>query len=130
MKFILKDGKIRSNAVSYIMGLNLSEMYEITVELFKDSRSKAQNRLYWKWVPYIADHCGYTNNRMHRELKGKFLGFDEDIVAGVRAREVRSSKGLKVKEFTDYLKEVEALALEYGVILPHPEDYNYAMMIT
>ena len=127
MNFILRDGKIRNNAIENIMALDLSELYEVNVQPFKDNRSKAQNRLYWKWIPYMADFCGYTNNKMHRELKGKFLGFDESVVAGFKTREVRSSKKLKVNEFTNYLQEIEELAQDYGVNLPHPEDYGLAM---
>jgi len=128
MNFILIDGQRRSSAVQHIMGLDLTQLYEVIVQPFKDNRSKAQNRLYWKWVPYIADYSGETNNRMHKILKAMFLGFDEDVVAGVKIKEVRSSKKLKVKEFTNYLREIEGLASEYGVSLPHPEDYKFAMM--
>ena len=127
MNFILRNGKIRSNAIEHIMGLELSTLHEVVVRPFKDNRSKAQNRLYWKWIPYLADFCGDTNNKMHRELKGKFLGFDVDVIAGEVTKELRSSKGLKVDEFTNYLREVESLALDYGVNLPHPDDYNLAM---
>jgi hypothetical protein len=67
---------------------------------------------------------------MHKELKGRFLGFDEGVCCGRRTREVKSSKKLKVKEFANYLKELEALALEYEITLPHPDDYNFAMMIS
>jgi len=128
MNFILKNGNIRSNAIQHIMGLDLSQMYEVIVQPFKDSRSKAQNRLYWKWIPYLSDSCGNTNNQMHRILKAKFIGVDREVVDGVNIIELRSSKKLKVKEFANYLREVEALALEYNVTLPHPEDYHYAMM--
>ena len=37
------------------------------------------------------------------------------VVDGVATKELRSSKGLKVGEFTNYLQELEELALEYGV---------------
>ena len=131
MNFILIDGQRRSTAVQYIMGLDIkyNQLYEVIVQPFKDNRSKAQNRLYWKWIPYLADHCGYTNNQMHRTLKAQFLGFDEDVVAGVATKEIKSSKKLKVKPFTNYLREIESLAIEYGVSLPHPDDYKYAMML-
>jgi len=128
MNFILTDGQSRRSAVQRIMELDLTKMYEVSVQPFKDNRSKAQNRLYWKWIPYLADYCGYTNNQMHRELKARFLGFDEDDVAGVKVKEIKSSKKLKIKEFSDYLREIEELALGYSVALPHPEDYHFAMM--
>lgn len=129
MRYLLIDGRRRSNAIQYIMDLDLSQLYEVSVQLFKDSRSKAQNRLYWVFVPYLADHCGYTNNQMHRTLKVKFIGVDREVVDGIEIVEPKSSKKLKVKEFANYLREIEALALDYGITLPHPDDYKYCMMI-
>ena len=129
MNFILRDNNIRNNAIKFLMDLDISELYEVSVRLFKDSRSKAQNRLYWKWIPYLADHCGYTHNRMHTELKIRFLGTISEEIAGVLITEPKSSKKLKVKEFTNYLREVEEFANDYEIRLPHPEDlYNIAMM--
>lgn len=128
MNFILIDGRRRSNAIQHIMDLDISKLYEVIVQPFKDSRSKAQNRLYWMFIPYLADFCGYTNNQMHRVLKVKFIGVDKETIDGVEIVEPKSSKKLKVKEFANYLREVEALALEYNVTLPHPDDYNFAMM--
>ena len=129
MNVILRNNSNRNNAIKFLMDLDISEPYEVSVRLFKDSRSKAQNRLYWKWIPDLADHCGYTHNRMHKELKIKFIGTTSEEIAGVLITEPKSSKKLKVKEFTNYLREVEEFADEYGVRLPHPEDlYNHAMM--
>lgn len=128
MNFILIDGRRRSNAIQHIMGLDLSELHEVAVKPFKDSRSKSQNRLYWMWIPYLADYCGYTNNQMHRVLKVKFIGTNKEIIDGVEIVEPKSSRKLKVKEFTNYLREIEALAIDYGITLPHPDIYNYAMM--
>ena len=129
MNFILRDSLIKDRALKFIIDLDISELYEVSVRLFKDSRSKAQNRLYWKWIPYLADHCGYTHNRMHTELKIRFLGTISEEIAGVLITEPKSSKKLKVKEFTNYLREVEEFANDYEIRLPHPEDYNIAMMI-
>ena len=129
MNFILRDNSIRNNAIKFLMDLDISELYEVTVHLFKDSRSKAQNRLYWKWIPYLADYCGYTHNRMHKELKVKYIGVTSEEIAGVIITEPKSSKKLNVKEFANYLREVEEFANDYEVRLPHPEDlYNRAMM--
>jgi uncharacterized membrane-anchored protein YitT (DUF2179 family) len=74
----------------------------------KESRSVKQNRLYWEWVSVIGGELGYTKDETHVML--------------------RSTTKLKVKEFKDYLEQIDILMSEYGIILPRPEDLYYESM--
>jgi hypothetical protein len=43
-------------------------------------------------------------------------------------KELRSTTKLKVKEFKDYLEQIDILMSEYGIILSRPEDLYYESM--
>ena len=86
----------------------------IIIEEGKPKRSDAQSRLYFSWRDILADHIGETKSRTHKLLKDKFINGE-------------STKELNVMEFIDYLLEIEDLAAEYEVKLPHNSDFNLAI---
>ena len=94
----------------------------------KDSRSIKQNRLYFQWVSVIGSELGYTKDETHVILRDKFLGYTETTTKLSVIKELRSTTKLKVKEFKDYLEQIDILMSEYGIILPRPEDLYYESM--
>lgn len=50
---------------------------------------------------------------MHKTLKEKFG--------------IESTKDLNVSEFVDFLCDIDMLAAEHGITLPHTEDYKVAI---
>ena len=94
----------------------------------KESRSIKQNRLYWEWVSVIGGELGYTKDETHAILRDKFLGYTETTTKLSVIKELRSTTKLKVKEFKDYLEQIDILMSEYGIILPRPEDLYYESM--
>jgi hypothetical protein len=94
----------------------------------KDSRSIKQNRLYWEWVSVIGGELGYTKDETHAILRDKFLGYTETTTKLSVIKELRSTTKLKVKEFKDYLEQIDILMSEYGIILSRPEDLYYESM--
>ena len=94
----------------------------------KESRSVKQNRLYWEWVSVIGGELGYTKDETHAILRDKFLGYTETTTKLSVIKELRSTTKLKVKEFKDYLEQIDILMSEYGIILPRPEDLYYESM--
>ena len=94
----------------------------------KESRSIKQNRLYWEWVSVIGGELGYTKDETHAILRDKFLGYTETTTKLSVIKELRSTTKLKVKEFKDYLEQIDILMSEYGIILPRPEDVYYESM--
>lgn len=113
-------------------------------------RSKAQNRLYWKWLHEIHRKTGNDEDQLHFEFKKKFLigilkrDDDEyaamclaisalkqseseqyDAIANGVIRETSTTR-MNTAQFTEYLNLIEAFALkEFGLVLPVPDDLKY-----
>ncbi|KRI74279.1 hypothetical protein APC65_14870 [Acinetobacter baumannii] len=126
----------------------------LVVEIKPESkdRSKAQNRLYWKWLHEIHKKTGNDEDQLHFEFKKKFLinilKRDDDSYAEMclaisqlkqseseqyRAiadgviRETSTTR-MNTSQFTNYLNLIEAFALkEFGMALPVPDDLKYAL---
>jgi len=79
----------------------------------KPKRSEAQSRLYFLWRDIFADEVGNSKPEMHKTLKQKFG--------------VESTKDLNVSEFVDFLCDIDMLAAEHGITLPHTDDYQVAV---
>ena len=116
------------------------------------SRSKAQNRLYWKWLHEIHRKTGNDEDQLHYEFKKKFLiGIlkrdDKDYadmclaisalkqseseqfeaIANGVIRETSTTR-MDTKQFTEYLNLIEAFALKtFGLVLPVPDNLKYAL---
>lgn len=123
---------------------------EVTVRPFKTNRSMSQNSLYWIWVGIIADEFGWTKEEVHEDLKGRFLSliyerdnpvFAETMQAIRKVYEegyyqegrslhnqvirLTSTTTATIKQFTEYLNDIERDAISKGLVLPHPEDRYY-----
>ena len=79
----------------------------------KPKRSDAKSRLYFMWRDIFASEVGNSKVEMHKALKEKFS--------------VDSTKDLNVSEFVDFLCEIDMLAAEHGITLPHTDDYEVAV---
>lgn len=115
-------------------------------------RSKAQNRLYWKWLTQWAKHHGSDKNTEHLYFKKKFLSvifyrddvgqykktFDavrllrdqkhpayKQVAAGLN--ELISTTDASVAQFTEYLNDIHAFCNTQGCWLETPEDLMYAL---
>ena len=126
MIIITEEDKTRH--IEHIKFLDLTKPWRVEVKLYEKTRSKAQNRLYWKWLTVISDYTGHTKEELHAELAYRFL---EPLVLTIEGKEVtmvRSTTGLKVKEFTEYLNDIEMFAHDLSLVLPYPEDLYYEAM--
>lgn len=124
--WILHTEFIRANAARVIGALPLGDKpLEIIVRPHAKDRSGAQNRLYWKWVSEIATQAGWDKESTHEDLAKRFLPeIEQRGPDGVRM--VRTSTAsLNVREFSDYLRNVEGFAAEWGIELTFPVDYAW-----
>ena len=80
----------------------------------KPKRSDAQSRLYFMWRDIFAEEVGNSKIEMHKAFKKKF--------------NIESTKDLNVMEFVDFLCEIDMLAAEHGITLPHTDDYEVAVL--
>lgn len=129
MIYLLANQRARQEAINYILTLPDDGKFEVVIQEYKKKRSLAQNRLMWSWLPFLAKHFGYTDDKMHDELKYAFIGEEAytNRKGVVRVRPI-STTTLKVKEFAEYLTKIEVLAGNNDIILPIPHDFSFAMM--
>ncbi|EMJ3293028.1 recombination protein NinB [Acinetobacter baumannii] len=126
----------------------------LVVEIKPESkdRSKAQNRLYWKWLHEIHKKTGNDEDQLHFEFKKKFLinilkrddeSYAEMCLAISQLKQSESEQfraiadgviretsttRMNTSQFTNYLNLIEAFALkEFGMVLPVPDDLKYAL---
>lgn len=104
----------------------------VEIKDFKKKRSLDQNSLLHKWLTVIADETGNSLEAVKDEMKRKFLGvvmreftYPNGKVAMLPS--LRSTTELNTKEMTTFLNQIEALASEFGIILPHPEDLYWSI---
>lgn len=130
-RFIIGTPIIRDNAISAILDLPMDYSHEVVIRKAKSKRSQAQNKLYWKWMELLANETGYTKPQWHEFFKAKFIlpkiemitMFDKTIPSQTPTTTKES-----VKEFTDYLNEIELWVMDnMGYSFPVDDDYRKAM---
>lgn len=117
----LATEKDRERLLAFVQAVGLDKPLECTIEARQSSRSKQQNRLYWKWIGIISTNTGSDKDALHQLFMQRFLTPSVSEIAG-EIITTYSSKRLKVAEMHQYMTQVNALAGEFGVYLPHPED--------
>lgn len=153
--FTIKDHSDITKTISYLHSNYTRSVDEgkplvVTIKPETKDRTKAQNRLYWKWLHEIHRKTGNDEDQLHFEFKKKFLiGIlkrdDDDYAAMCLAisalkkseseqfeaiangviRETSTTR-MDTKQFTEYLNLIEAFALkEFGMVLPVPDDLKY-----
>lgn len=133
--FILRDDRVAIYAENAIRtALNSGDIFEMILRPFKSKRSKAQNRLLWKWYREISKQAksefgDYRNeDYWHTRLRLDF-GYVEYTIQhkGFDVPVLRSTTDFSVEEFSDYLKQIEVWAMKRGLFLTFPDDYHMAV---
>lgn len=127
MFFILVDQKRRENCIAFIGALDIGTRFSVEIKKYQKNRSRAQNRLYWSYLNAIGDFNGDSAEDLHELFKAKFLGYFKKKVMGEEIMALKSTTDLSTVEFGMYLAKVEAVAKNLGIVLPVPDDRNYAM---
>lgn len=97
--------------------------YELVLRKSSYQRSREQNRRYWAIVNEVSEQMTpagqkYSAATWHNYLKGRFLGYIEEIWPnGKRFTIPASSSALDVKEFAEYMQSVEVWAAQHGVLM-------------
>lgn len=116
------------NAVRWLDFIAKHQGKYVRIEEIKNKRSLNQNSLLWTWYELIASHCGYSANEVHRIFKGLFL---KPKILKYRGRDIRMSAStteLTKGEMVSYMLDIEHEAAQLGVILPHPDDKDQAIL--
>ena len=135
---------------NYNQAINEGKPLVVTIKPETKDRTKDQNRLYWLQLHFVEKQTGQDADSLHEIVKGKFVtkilmrdreGFAE-MVEAIRHLKAIGSKDyesiaagvyklisttiLDTKQFTDYLKLIEAYMLsELGIMVPVPDDLKY-----
>lgn len=129
MQIIVRNGHSKQIIKQKIDEIEEGDKYCVEIKAYVKSRTKAQNRLYWKWMTIIGNELGYKKNEMHTVYANMYL---EPVVVeykGKRYETTRSTTSLNVREFIEYLNIIEQhAATEHGIRVPHPQDSYYEAM--
>ena len=106
--------KSRPEVISELLKLNPDKDWRVEISPWTSMRSHEQNKRYWELLGHMGDHLGYTADEMHQMLAYKYLSYknsvmDEEITV------VPSTTSLTIKEFSEYMNNVENFAYSLGV---------------
>ena len=87
----------------------------ITIEERQPSRTEAQHRYYFVYIGMIAEETGYDKDGLHEIFKRKYLHPRNVTCMGVEIPLYPSTKDLTIKQFMDYIKNIE---VETGIKSP------------
>ena len=145
--FIIREDAVIDQLVMFLKTWPSDEPWEVIVRPHKKDRSLLQNSLYWVWITEIANSWGWTKEDIHFDLRRRLLSpiyerDDLEYASALKALRDLYSRGFKkeannlfdkicssttanVKQFTEYLTEIERDMMGKGIALPHPEDLYY-----
>ena len=127
-QFIVGNEIRMANIIDTVLRkLKYDQPWEIVVRPYKKTRSGAQNSLLWVWLTELEKETGNDKETLHEYMKQRFLGVEAREIMGREVAITNSSKKLKVAEFSEYLRNIEAVAVENGYILSRPADYEYCI---
>lgn len=127
---IIRDKHDRDRALEAIKAIRASDgVLSVEIKEYKENRSQAQNRLMWSWYKVIGDYMGCEKDEMHDVIGARFLPLVE-IKAERNGEQITivrpvSTASLKVDEMADYLRKIEALAIELDIVLPLHDEQSY-----
>lgn len=155
--FVIKDHAQITSVIAFLHTNYTKANFEnkplvVRVDQKEDDRSKAQNRLYWKWLTQWAKHQGSDKDTEHLFFKRKFLSviFYRDDVGQYRntfdavkvlkqqkhpmyqyvasgLNELISTTDASVQQFTEYLNDIHAFCNKQGCWLETPEDLAWVI---
>ncbi|MFP4104838.1 MAG: recombination protein NinB [Phycisphaerae bacterium] len=131
----VRDERFRQAAIRYLENVTADPAIEVRIEPYKRGRSLAQNRLLHMWMREVsqefAEHYGdWKAPDVWKEyFKRLFLGQTEHEVNGQIVAMTRKTSKLGVKEFAEFLTQVDLYCgSELGLMLTHPAGiYDEAM---
>ncbi|MBT4644091.1 MAG: hypothetical protein HOC09_35265 [Deltaproteobacteria bacterium] len=152
--FVIQNKEVLARLTAYIKAQPAKPILEVAVKEHHKDRTLSQNSTLWMWNTDIANEWGWTKKEVHKHYKKEILVhiYERDdsgyraMIQSVRdvhkAGLVQQAKALadqivdmtsttdaSVKQFAEYLTEIERDCISKGIPLRHPEDYHYALMI-
>lgn len=101
-------------------------------DVYSETRSQAQNRLYWQWLWFISwwfaniGAC-IDENQLHEAFKEKFIKTQYKLnkLTKKRYKQEKSTTKLDKAEFSKYLKDIDWYLLQtYDMTVLKPTELN------
>lgn len=118
--YILRDGTLFERFISFLLKLDRTIPWEVTVKRWVPRRSSEQNARLWALHSAAAKVTGYSAEEMHELMLCRFFGTKEIAVRDqtIQVPLKRSSQRNK-REFAEFMEATEAFYIsELGVFLP------------
>jgi hypothetical protein len=113
---------------AFLGALDLDRQWELTVQLFRRTRSSQQNRaLFGLAYKLISEHTGYEVEELHEYYLGTHFGWTVKTVFGQKKRvpNKRSSK-LSTVEFNEFFSFIQRHAAQnLSLYIPDPDPEWY-----
>ena len=151
--FVIRSEDIIARVNTFLTAQPKSPLIEVVVRNYKKDRSLMQNALLWLWQTVISEELGWSKEEVHYDMKKRLLVpiYERDdlgyagMIQAVRrvyaggSRDdanamfkqivkLTSTTDANVKQFTEYLNDIERDMMSKGISLPHPEDRYYDAM--
>ena len=135
---------------NYTQAINEGKPLRVVIDQKQEDRSKAQNRLYWKWLSQWSKHQGTDKDSEHLYFKKHFLAriYYRDDVGQYREtfdavkvlkdqkhpvyqyvadglNELISTTDASVEQFTEYLNDIHGWCNKHGCYLMTPDDLKF-----
>lgn len=148
--FIIRSPEVINSVSEFLKAIPDEPLIEVVIRNHRKDRTAAQNRLLWTWVTLIAEEIGLTKEETHECLKKRLLvpiferddvnyaeminsirnlytkGFKQDALSmHKQIARMTSTTSASVKQFAEYLTDIEKDSANKGIILPRPEDLYY-----
>lgn len=132
-----KDGKVQvDKSFEFICNTLRNEEYTVTTKKETQPRTSNQNALMWKWLQYIGAYLREHTGEEYRstaagvqdiyDLYYKELLVKQVHVNGEMEVIVRGTGKPNTLETHNFMESAKIdMAIEFGVILPLPEDQYY-----
>lgn len=153
-RFIVTDTQSLSTCLTAMTKRHRAgETFFVVIDDKDETRSQAQNRLYWLWIGVISAHTGDDKDSLHVELKRRLLsriyaksdGNFAELFASLKQCQrhlstadyermaykvagLLSTTKATTEQFTEYLQEIDIWAGKQGISLPVPDDLRWVMI--
>lgn len=118
-----------NTAIVLIKQLPTDGSMVVVLKKREEDRTLAQNRLMWMWLGILSGELGYTKNEMHDVMCREILGTElRKGLDGTDFEIIKTTRKLKIREMTDFLKTLDFTAGGLGIHLPYPADIYYKAM--
>lgn len=134
LEIVLKNQGQKDFALRTLNDCPADGRVEVIFKEYASSRSKAQNNLYQAWCRDIGIHLNMHQEEVKTRFRFKFLEFaplKKPMVIFGHSFDAwpPSTADLNVKEFNDYLVQIEKFCAENNIILPSNNFYEDAKIL-